>query len=155
MDSIRILHNEAMDMAQMAQIAYQRGNTAEAKDLFLKAFAKEQDAAMIAVEQHLPQPGLSILLQSAAHLAVTCGKEREAEKLAGLALSGEIPADIASDLRQLVSTLYTEGDGDYETYQIRIPSDDNKMASALNVMLERMGCTFKKIQNSTRRIAVL
>ncbi|MBQ0057211.1 MAG: hypothetical protein KBT20_06100 [Bacteroidales bacterium] len=155
MDAIRNLHNEAMDIAQMAQIKLQKGEHEEAKEMFLTAFDKERSAAMLAVEQQLSQPGLSILLQSAAHLAVTCGKEREAEKLAGLALAGEIPEEIASDLRLLVSNLYTKGEGDYETYQVQIPSNDNSVVSALNIMLERMGCTFRKVHNSARKIAVL
>lgn len=155
MDSIRTLHNEAMDLAQMAQIAQNRGEEINAQKMFIQAFDKEQAAAILAVNQKLPQPGLSILLQSAAHLAVTCRKDREAEKLAGLALSGDIPEEIAHDLRMLVSSLYSETDEDYEVYQVQIPSNDNKIVAALNVMLEHLGCSLQRVQGSARKIAVL
>ena len=89
MDRLRAIHNEAMDLAQMAQIAARQGDADKADKMFLQAFEKEREAAMMAFTDNHPQPGLSILLQSAAHLAVTCKLQREAEKLIGLALSGE------------------------------------------------------------------
>lgn len=91
MEELRIKHNEAMDLAQMAQIAAQQGDAEKAATMFSKAFEKEREVAMTAYGNKHPQPGLSILLQSAAHLAVTCKQLREAEKLIGLALSGDIP----------------------------------------------------------------
>lgn len=145
MDQLRLIHNEAMDFAQMAQIATSKGDTETAATLFLQAFDKERKAAMKAFQNQLPQPGLAILLQSAAHLAVTCNQPREAEKLIGLALSGDAPAEIRLDLKRLLTTLDQAEEGEYETYAIQIPSGDKGILSALDVMLNRLGCSMKKI----------
>ncbi|MCQ2237530.1 MAG: hypothetical protein MJZ18_11150 [Bacteroidales bacterium] len=145
MDRLRAIHNDAMDLAQMAQIATRKGDADKADNLFLQAFEKEREAALMAYNDNHPQPGLSILLQSAAHLAVTCKQQREAEKLIGLALSGEAPSEIRQDLRQLLTTLDTSTDGQYETYTIQIPSGDKGILNALNLMLTRLGCSMKKI----------
>lgn len=154
MDNIRTLHNEAMDIVQMAQIAKTEGNAEKAKAMFAEAFAKEQAAALMAYEQQHPQPGLAILLQSAAHLAVTCAKKRDAEKLAGLALSGDIPEEIAHDLRQLVSSLYTAGNDSFDVYQLKVPSNDSNILNALHIMLERLGCSLQKVSSVNKNIAV-
>lgn len=144
-DRIRSIHNEAMDLAQMAQIASRQGDTDKSITMFRQAFEKEREAALMAFNDNHPQPGLSILLQSAAHLAVTCKQQREAEKLIGLALSCETPSEIRQDLRQLLSTLDTSTDGQYETYTIQIPSGDKGIMTALDLMLSRLGCSIKKI----------
>lgn len=145
MDQLRLTHNQAMDLAQMAQIATRKGEAEEANTLFVQAFKKERDAAMMAHSNQHPQPGLSILLQSAAHLAVTCKQPREAEKLIGLALSGDAPMEIRNDLKRLLASLDTKEDGQFETYTIQIPSGDKGILSALDVMLTRLGCSMKKI----------
>lgn len=145
MDRLRALHNQAMDLAQMAQIATRQGDTEKADSLFRQSFEKEREVALMAFNDNYPQPGLSVLLQSAAHLAVTCKQQREAEKLIGLALSGDAPSEIRQDLRQLLSTLDSSTDGQYETYTIQIPSGDKGILNALDLMLSRLGCTMKKI----------
>lgn len=145
MEKLRAIHNEAMDLAQMAQIATRQGDINKADSLFHQAFEKEREAALMAFRENHPQPGLSILLQSAAHLAVTCKLQREAEKLIGLALSGEAPSEIRKDLRQLLTSLDSSTDGQYETYTIQIPSGDKGILNALNLMLTRLGCSMKKI----------
>ncbi len=145
MDTIRQIHNEAMDLAQLAQIASRKGDLEQTDILFRQAFDKEREAAMTAFNNHHPQPGLSILLQSAAYLAVSCHQMREAEKLIGLALSGEAPEEIRQDLKQLLSTLEPENSDQYETYTIQIPSGDKGILNALNLMLTRLGCSMKKI----------
>lgn len=145
MDRLRALHNQAMDLAQMAQIATRQGDTEKADSLFRQSFEKEREVALMAFNDNYPQPGLSVLLQSAAHLAVTCKQQREAEKLIGLALSGDAPSEIRQDLRQLLSTLDSSTDGQYETYTIQIPSGDKGILNALDLMLSRLGCSMKKI----------
>lgn len=145
MDTLRFIHNEAMDFAQMAQIATRQGDKEKAGVLFMQAFDKERDAAMMAYNSQHPQPGLSILLQSAAHLAATCGQTREAEKLIGLALAGDAPEEIRHDLRKLLVTIDSTDDGQYDTYTIKIPSGDKGILSALDVMLNRLGGSMKKI----------
>lgn len=145
MDEIRLKHNEAMDLAQMAQIVSRRGEAEQAEVMFNQAFQKERDAAIMAYHSQHPQPGLSILLQSAAHLAVTCKQPREAEKLIGLALSGDAPSEIRHDLRILLASLDLSTEKEYETYAIQIPSYDKGILNALDLMLRRLGCSMKRI----------
>lgn len=145
MEGLKTLHNEAMDMAQMARMEEHKGNQEKAQTLFRQAFDKEREAALLAYTTQHPQPGLSILLQSAAHLGVTSHQNREAEKLIGLALSGDAPAEIRNDLRKLLASLETPTDGQYETYAIQIPSGDTEILNALSLMLSRLGYTMKKI----------
>lgn len=145
MDYLRALHNEAMDFAQMGQIATRQGDCKKAELMFHQAFAKEREAAMIAYKNQHPQPWLSILLQSAAHLAATTSQPREAEKLIGLALSGDVPSDIRNDLRQLLVSLNVPANEVYDTYAIQIPAGDSSILNALSTMLNRLGCSMKKI----------
>lgn len=144
-DNIRLIHNEAMDFAQMAQIASRQGELEKARMMFGHAFEKEREAAMTAYNNKHPQPGLSILLQSAAHLAVTCEQTREAERLIGLALSGEAPEEIRHDLRMLLASLDHTPEEGYETYAIQVPLSDKSILNALDVMLKRLGFSMKKI----------
>ncbi|MCQ2220234.1 MAG: hypothetical protein MJZ12_02505 [Prevotella sp.] len=145
MDELRLKHNEAMDLAQMAHIASQRGETEKAEAMFRQAFEKEREVAITAYTDQYPQPGLSILLQSAAHLAVTCKQTRDAEKIIGLVLSGDAPSEIRHDLRCLLSSLDQDTEGEYETYAIQLPAGDKGILNALDVMLNRLGCSMKKI----------
>lgn len=145
MDELRLKHNEAMDLAQMAQLASQKGETERAETMFGQAFNKEREVALTAFANQHPQPGLSILLQSAAHLAVTCKQAREAEKLIGLALSGDVPSEIRHDLLCLLSALNNAKEGEYETYTIQLPTGDKGILNALGIMLDRIGCSMKKI----------
>lgn len=36
-------------------------------------------------------------------------------------------------------------DGEYDTYTIQLPTGDKSILNALNVMLNRLGCSMKKI----------
>jgi hypothetical protein len=55
------------------------------------------------------EPTRSILHRSAATIAVECSLLREAERLIGRALSGNPPADIADELRDLLlSAVYSQ-----------------------------------------------
>lgn len=144
MNQVRQIHNEAMDLAQMGQIASRQGDAEKAELMFAQAFEKEREAAMMAYHTEYPQPGLSILLQSAAHLAMTSKKPREAEKLIGLALSGDVPTEIRLDLRDLLASIGDNEDKKYDTYAIQIPTGDKGILSALNLMLTRLGCSMKK-----------
>lgn len=99
MSDLRTLHSEAMDLAERAMIDRAKGNTESAKKLLRAALEKEQAAASIAVRDRAPEPTRSILLKSAAHLAVDAGELRLAEQLIGNALAGEPPEEIACELR--------------------------------------------------------
>ena len=102
---IRELHNEAMYKAELGDIQKYQGNSEYAIDLYAQAYELEKNAACIALEHHMGEPTISILLKSAASLAMRCSLNRDAEKLIGLALSGEPPRDIAEELRNMLETV--------------------------------------------------
>jgi len=95
------LHNAAMDEAEYAFIARRRGNEAEARVHFEKAYDLESEAAHLTTDTSL-EPTRSVLHRSAASLAYNCGKMRDAEKLIAVALAGDPPEPIARELRELM-----------------------------------------------------
>jgi hypothetical protein len=105
MDTIKTLHREAMALADMAFAARSRGELETAHGLFREAFAKEEAAAIAAIELKVPEPTRSVLLRSAATLALNGNEARAAEKLVALALSGDPPDPIADELRDVYETV--------------------------------------------------
>lgn len=103
--NIRELHNEAMYKAELGDMQKHQGNTDVAIDLYAQAYELEKNAACVALEHHMGEPTISILLKSAASLAMRCNLDRDAEKLIGLALSGEPPRDVAEELRNMLETV--------------------------------------------------
>lgn len=96
---LRILHSEAMDLAEKAMIARAHGKADAARKHLAEALNKEEQAARLAVKNAVPEPTRTILLKSAAHLAVDAGQLRLAEQLIGMALAGEPPEELADELR--------------------------------------------------------
>lgn len=102
MSDLKTLHRQAMDFAEMAEIAKLRGELEQAAGLFQQAFEHERDAANLVKSDFSAEPTRSILYRSAASLALDHGKPREAERLIAIALTGEPPQDIAEELRDLL-----------------------------------------------------
>lgn len=102
---IRELHNEAMHKAELGDMQKHQGNLDEARDLYAIAYELEKSVATAALDNQMGEPTISILLKSTASLAMRCGLYRDAEKLIGLALSGEPPIDIAEELRDMLETV--------------------------------------------------
>jgi hypothetical protein len=98
---INALHDQAMDYAGQALLARQRGDHPDAERLFQLAFELERRAATPLINSTL-EPSRSIILRSAASLALDCGEIREAERLIAIALSGDPPDTIAAELRKLL-----------------------------------------------------
>lgn len=106
MNEIQELHREAMALAERAALSRFHEDMVEANRLTRAAFEKERDAAL-AIEGQLDlEPSRSVLLRSAASLALECNELREAERLASRALSGEPPAEIARELREVLQRVY-------------------------------------------------
>ena len=99
---IRESHNKAMELAALADLQKAQGNKDNAKSLYEESYSFEYEAAMNAYNSNVGEPSVSVLLRSAASLAMSCNKLREAEKLIALALSGEPPMEIAEELRNLL-----------------------------------------------------
>jgi hypothetical protein len=99
--NIRALHSKAMELAGMADLEKIRSNKAESGSSYEQSYSFEYEAAMSAYKNKAGEPSVSVLLRSAASLAMSCKKFREAEKLIALALNGEPPLEIADELRNL------------------------------------------------------
>lgn len=103
MKQINELHKRAMDAADRADAARRAGSDAEAMLFFREAFSAEREAALL-VPTDL-EPTRSVLLRSAASLAIECGDLREAERLVGMALSSDGPEEIREEIRDLYETI--------------------------------------------------
>jgi len=101
MSQIRELHQQAMDLAEMAEVAKLRGNLTQAEQLSRQAFEKELQAAQLIASDVEAEPTRSVLHRSAATLAIGCGKIHTAERLIAIALSGNPPQEIAEELKDL------------------------------------------------------
>ena len=102
MSTPNLLHQRAMEAADEALAARARGEVDRASILSRRAFEDERAAALLVADDESAEPSRSVLLRSAATLAVECGELREAERLIGRALAGNPPAEIAEELRDLL-----------------------------------------------------
>lgn len=102
MSAINDFHHKAMDLAALALMERERGNSEDAAPLFKKALENEL-AAIRELEKldRIVEPTYSVLHRSAGTLALDCNQYRLAEKLAARALAQDPPPDIAEELRDL------------------------------------------------------
>jgi methylglyoxal synthase len=105
MHTITELHDEAMTLAEQASVAKMRGYEHEAMGFLQKAYIKEKEAARLAQEGHVPNPTRSVLLRSAASLAIDCGNYTEASELIDDGIRGSPTLDIAKELKNLRKAL--------------------------------------------------
>jgi predicted dinucleotide-binding enzyme len=101
MSQIQELHQQAMDLAEMVQVAKLRGNHTQAEQLSRQALEKELRAAELVASDLEAEPTRSVLHRSAATLAIDCGEIHTAERLIAIALSGNPPQEIAEELKDL------------------------------------------------------
>ena len=102
MNRIKTLHRAAMDHADTAIAAQLNGDKNQALQYFRKAYEMESQAAYVLAGDSKAEPTRSVLLRSAASLALDCNLTLEAEKLICTALTGNPPAAIAEELRDLL-----------------------------------------------------
>lgn len=102
MNQAQILHREAMSLVDDALQAKRDGNDSKWNNILSDAFHKEQEAAMLFMNEVELEPTRSVLFRSAASLAIDCMKYRDAEKLIAIGLSGEPPDEIAEEMRDLL-----------------------------------------------------
>lgn len=105
MNIVTILHNKAMEFADEAMLAKMEGDNRSSFALFEKAFELEQEAAASVPEENQHSESNFLLIRSAAALAFTCGKFQEARALINAGLSGNLPAFIANELKDLEISL--------------------------------------------------
>lgn len=107
MNEVAELHHQAMSLADRADEANRKGEGQAALALFRQAFDLERRAAESFVSRG-EEPTRSVLLRSAASLAIGCHEYREAERLIATALVGNPPAEVCEELRDLLEALYTQ-----------------------------------------------
>jgi len=98
-------HSKAMELAALADLQKAQGNKNSADSLYEESYFLEYEAAINAHSSNVGEPSVSILLRSAASLAMSCKRLRDAEKLIAMALSGEPPLEIAEELRNLLENV--------------------------------------------------
>jgi len=101
MTQVKTLHQQAMDLAEQAELAKLQGKTAEVAQLLQHAFDKESEAAALLAWDFQAEPTRAVLHRSAAALAIDCGAFQSAERLIITALAGTPPAEIAEELKDL------------------------------------------------------
>jgi hypothetical protein len=106
MQTIEADHLRAMEYVDLAQKARRQGDTVAMRRSFAQAFLLEKQAAEAMVPYLDVEPTRSILLRSAASLALECKRDEEAERLACLGLSGKPPAEIRAELRDVLLTMW-------------------------------------------------
>ena len=105
-EQIQVLHDEAMMIADDADLLKRQGKFSEAQELFSSAFDKEREAALAAISSDIEDLSTNVLLKSAAFLGFDAGYIRESEQLVGLALSRNIPEEIAEEMRDLLENIH-------------------------------------------------
>jgi hypothetical protein len=103
---INDLHDRAMEFAGNAFYADVRGDYATAANAFQQAYELERRAALLLVDYPSAEPSRSVLLRSAASLALDCQQFREAERLVAIALAGDPPDEICEELRDVLEMAY-------------------------------------------------
>ena len=101
MSKVKDLHQQAMDLAEQADLKKLSGDVTQANEILKQALALETEAAQLMAEDMTAEPTRSVLHRSAATLAIECGELQMAEKLIAVAISGTPPLDIAEELKDL------------------------------------------------------
>lgn len=99
-------HQRAMEAAGRAFRADLDADYPLAESLFREAYELERSAAEAVAPYHDSEPTRSVLLRSAASLALDCREHREAERLVAIALSGDPPSELCEELRDVLETVY-------------------------------------------------
>lgn len=107
MSTSQQLHTTAMQIAQEAHFAKQKGDLEEYLKLIKLAFQQEKEAAWALFYNFEAEPTRSVLFRSAAWLAFNCGELREAEKMVAAGLVGNPPLEIITELRTLYRKILT------------------------------------------------
>lgn len=102
MTDIKLIHRQAMEQSDLALLARMKGDELAAMAHAQSAYELEARAADALVDERGAEPARSVLFRSAATLARDCGRFAEAEKLIYKALAGEPPAEIVSELQDLL-----------------------------------------------------
>lgn len=99
--NIKQLHNQAMNLAENAFLAQQKGDTNAFILLSKEAFLLEKSAAIMLQNQSDSEPSRSILFKSAAFLAFDAQEFQECRNMITYTLLGKPDAIIKAEMKQL------------------------------------------------------
>ena len=99
--TVKELHREAMKYNDLAIIAKHK-DPSMVIEYFQKAFESEKKAFIKFNSKSNAEPTRTILLRSAANLALLATLPREAEKLIAIGLAGDPPDELANELRDIL-----------------------------------------------------
>lgn len=149
-NNILTVHNEAMDASLLAYIEARKGNADKAKQHYAEAYEKEVCAISMMNDSNTNELGQAVLLKSAAHLAVLCGRGLEAERLILQVLRKDIPGSLITEMRDLLKQIDVTEDikeDNSNIMEIHVLDKDRNRVSSL---LHKLGLTI-----NSRKIAVL
>lgn len=149
-NNILTVHNEAMDASLLADIEARKGNADKAKQHYAEAYEKEVCAISMMNDSNTNELGQAVLLKSAAHLAVLCGRGLEAERLISQVLRKDIPGSLITEMRDLLKQIDVTEDikeDNSNIMEIHVLDKDRNRVSSL---LHKLGLTI-----NSRKIAVL
>ena len=132
MNNVALLHDEAMAVADLAFQAKLKGEKTTALLHFTRAYRLEREAAVMIADDVEFEPSRSVLLRSAATLALDCNLPTEAKELILIALEGKPPSEIKSELLDLLTQAY-EG----EAMPIRDHNEPSYSASGAEIRKEQ------------------
>lgn len=119
------LAEEAMHLKRLGDIDASMAKLAD-------ALQHEEKAVHSLLKNHTEEPTRSIILQSAASLALDCGNIRRCEQLAGIALSGSPPQHVLTTLRDLIDRANFERHLDVQGITLE-PSDVQLVIAGLAI----------------------
>lgn len=104
-EGVAQIHDEAMALADVAELAKLRGDRDGYSSAIRSAFVLERQAALAALEFGIDEPTRSVLLRSAASLGYECGEYESAEHLIHVAMAGAPPDFMKDELRELLENV--------------------------------------------------
>lgn len=132
MNDILNIHNEAMNLASMGDKMLKTGDANNAKALYAEAFDKERGVLNKLDDSNSSLIGRTVILRSAATLALQCGQKREAERLIAKGLSEDLPESLTMELRELLQEVYEdEIDDSKSVCKITLPNTDKSYLTSI------------------------
>lgn len=139
--TVRELHEKAMAVLDSAMACRALGQ--RYTELMVEAYRLEKEAveAFLSSAYGDAEPTRSVLLRSAANLAIDCGELREAEQLAARGLAGDPPEAIAGELRDTLDRInfarHLDLDGlELSRHQLQASLHGNSVAQGIAPMEE-------------------
>ena len=152
MNSVKIIHEAAMDYYDWAKLAKRKGDDSAWKEYLEKAYILEKEAALTMPEQQHNYMWRYILLRSAGWLAYQAGLYKDAYTLVKLGLMGNPPAIEKSKLKELADKLTKHLD------KVKTSNDDltHSFLSGFLASVDLIECKLAiKLQDTQQQILVL